>query len=361
MTQAQQPEALRLAEQCDNFANRTAIATCLRAQHHRILELEGSVTHLENVYGAAIRKVVELEQGKCLHQIAEPAAALTEQDSALLNQAIELLLAISNDERNSGNCSAAEGATASAYAVQRLAAALLTTQHAAPLAAVHPDDSAVDALAVLMKAKLAEKRAMGYGGWNDKTQCPQQRLSDMLRAHVDKGDPVDVANFCAMLSSRGEGIAAAPQVAVPVERGEVLVTVSGFTGSGKSAIAGEIEIMCRALGLQVEWPNGVAEKNMTHADWTSALEMYNPRVRIMERNVSLAVAVATTQPAAQEMGAQQFRLVERGELIEAGDQFLRDDFTWQIDPRGIFVGVPHGAALRPARRALATQAKQGGA
>jgi hypothetical protein len=75
MTQAQQPEALRLAEQCDNFANRTAIATCLRAQYHRILELEGSVTHLENVYGAAIRKVVELEQGKYLHQIAEPETA----------------------------------------------------------------------------------------------------------------------------------------------------------------------------------------------------------------------------------------------------------------------------------------------
>ena len=70
-----------------------------------------------------------------------------------------------------------------------------------------------------------------------------------------------------------------------VERGEVLVTVSGFTGSGKSAIAGEIEIMCRALGLQVEWPDGVTEKNMTHADWTTALELYNPRVRIIERNV----------------------------------------------------------------------------
>lgn len=75
----------------------------------------------------------------------------------------------------------------------------------------HPDDAAVDALAALMKAKLAKQRAKGYGGWNDKTQCPQQRLSDMLRAHVDKGDPVDVANFCAMLSARGEGIAAAPQ------------------------------------------------------------------------------------------------------------------------------------------------------
>ena len=73
------------------------------------------------------------------------------------------------------------------------------------------------------------------------------------------------------------------------ERGEVLVTVSGFTGSGKSAIAGEIEIMCRALGLQVEWPDGASEKNMTHADWTAALEQYKPRVRIVERNVPHSV------------------------------------------------------------------------
>lgn len=70
-----------------------------------------------------------------------------------------------------------------------------------------------------------------------------------------------------------------------VERGEVLVTVSGFTGSGKSAIAGEIEILCRALGLQVEWPDGDSEKNMTHADWTAALELYKPRVRIVENNI----------------------------------------------------------------------------
>lgn len=73
------------------------------------------------------------------------------------------------------------------------------------------------------------------------------------------------------------------------------------------------------------------------------------------------VYLAATQPAAQGMDAQQYRLVERGELIEAGDQFLRDDFTWQIDPQGIFVGMPHGAGLRPARRALAAQAKHGGA
>lgn len=70
-----------------------------------------------------------------------------------------------------------------------------------------------------------------------------------------------------------------------VQNGEVLVTVTGLTGSGKSAIAGEIEIMCRALGLDVEWVGGDAEKRLTHADWTEALEMYRPRVRIVEANI----------------------------------------------------------------------------
>ncbi|WP_287914733.1 Lar family restriction alleviation protein [Comamonas sp.] len=75
----------------------------------------------------------------------------------------------------------------------------------------------------------------------------------------------------------------------------------------------------------------------------------------------LRTALAATQPAAQGMDAQQYRLLDHGELIEAGDEFLRDDFTWQIDPKGLFVGCPLGRALRPARRAIAAQAKQGGA
>jgi len=77
----------------------------------------------------------------------------------------------------------------------------------------HPDDAAVDALAVLMKAKLAKQRGKGYSGWD--TDCTQQHLSNLLRGHVDKGDPVDVANFCAFLLARGEGIAAAPQAVQP--------------------------------------------------------------------------------------------------------------------------------------------------
>ncbi|RVS29903.1 ead/Ea22-like family protein, partial [Escherichia coli] len=68
-------------------------------------------------------------------------------------------------------------------------------------------------------------------------------------------------------------------------KGEVLVVVSGFTGCGKSAIAGEIEIAMKAIGVPVKWTNGDAEKRMTGADWQTAIEMYKPTVRIVEVNV----------------------------------------------------------------------------
>lgn len=68
-------------------------------------------------------------------------------------------------------------------------------------------------------------------------------------------------------------------------KGEVLVVVSGFTGCGKSAIAGEIEIAMKANGVPVQWTNGDAEKRMTGADWLTAIEMYKPNVRIVEVNV----------------------------------------------------------------------------
>lgn len=158
---------------------------------------------------------------QCLHHIAEPETAAsmlrqcigkatfpTNMDKHSALQWIDQLEAeVDAERRHHGirNASAVRTLHELGYSWRGADA----WHPAAALAEVHPDDAAVDALAVLMKAKLAEKRAKGYGGWNDKTQCPQQRLSDMLRAHVDKGDPVDVANFCAMLSARGEGIAAA--------------------------------------------------------------------------------------------------------------------------------------------------------
>ncbi|CAK1206369.1 ead/Ea22-like family protein [Salmonella enterica subsp. enterica serovar Uganda] len=74
-------------------------------------------------------------------------------------------------------------------------------------------------------------------------------------------------------------------------KGEVLVVVSGFTGCGKSAIAGEIEIAMKAIGVPVQWTNGDAEKRMTGADWLTAIEMYKPTVRIVEVNVPHAAGI----------------------------------------------------------------------
>lgn len=66
----------------------------------------------------------------------------------------------------------------------------------------HPDDEAVDRFAIAMKEKLARKRDAGRCGWED---CSMIRLADMLVDHLDKGDPVDVANFAMMLFHR-EGV-----------------------------------------------------------------------------------------------------------------------------------------------------------
>ncbi len=127
-----------------------------------------------------LREIVQRHSpGQCLHQIQEPSSA----EQAAWHAGLD-------------------GGRAQAAANQ--------------LAAQHPDDAAVDALASLMKAKLAKQRDKGYGGWD--TDCTRERLSELLRGHVDKGDPVDVANFCAFLSARGESIspqAAPAAVAVP--------------------------------------------------------------------------------------------------------------------------------------------------
>jgi hypothetical protein len=68
--------------------------------------------------------------------------------------------------------------------------------------ATHPDDLAVDRFAAAMKAKLAQKRAEGYGGWNDPVDAVSLTLARMLVEHIPKGDPVDVANYAMMLHQR---------------------------------------------------------------------------------------------------------------------------------------------------------------
>ena len=108
-------------------------------------------------------------------------------------------------------CWSNDGTATGAFHAETVRALLATATGlpAQAVAALHPDDAAVDGLAALMKAKLAKQRDKGYGGWD--TDCTRQRLSELLRGHVDKGDPVDVANFCAFLTARREGISPLPK------------------------------------------------------------------------------------------------------------------------------------------------------
>ncbi|AOJ09641.1 hypothetical protein WS71_20225 [Burkholderia mayonis] len=71
----------------------------------------------------------------------------------------------------------------------------------------HSDDVAVDSFAAVIKHKLALARDKGRGGWET---CSPTDLSRMLREHVEKGDPRDVANFCMMLWHHGSPIVSAP-------------------------------------------------------------------------------------------------------------------------------------------------------
>ncbi|MCK3640496.1 ead/Ea22-like family protein [Escherichia coli] len=94
-----------------------------------------------------------------------------------------------------------------------------------------------------------------------------------------------------VLSDGSKRIAELEAREIKPAKGEVLVVVSGFTGCGKSAIAGEIEIAMKAIGVPVQWTNGDAEKRMTGADWLTAIEMYKPTVRIVEVNVPRAAGI----------------------------------------------------------------------
>ena len=105
----------------------------------------------------------------------------------------------------------------------------------------------------------------------------------------------EVAVACATaeqaLEKAQQRIAELESRTVTVKQGEVLVTVAGFTGCGKGAIAGEIGIAMKAIGVPVTWANGDAEKRMTGADWLTAMEMYKPTVRIVEVNIPRAAGI----------------------------------------------------------------------
>ncbi|WP_257983488.1 ead/Ea22-like family protein [Klebsiella michiganensis] len=107
----------------------------------------------------------------------------------------------------------------------------------------------------------------------------------------DGGDVTPLEGVRRMVADYRQRIAELESRTVTMKQGEVLVTVAGFTGCGKSAIAGEIEIAMKAIGVPVTWANGDSEKRMTGADWLTAIEMYKPTVRIVEENIPRATGI----------------------------------------------------------------------
>ncbi|HBE2795645.1 TPA: ead/Ea22-like family protein [Escherichia coli] len=112
-----------------------------------------------------------------------------------------------------------------------------------------------------------------------------------VRDFVAKANPATVLELLDELEAAKKRIAELEAREIKPAKGEVLVVVSGFTGCGKSAIAGEIEIAMKAIGVPVKWTNGDVEKRMTGADWLTEIEMYKPTVRIVEVNVPRAAGI----------------------------------------------------------------------
>jgi excisionase family DNA binding protein len=65
----------------------------------------------------------------------------------------------------------------------------------------HPDDEAVDKFAAAMHAKMAQARAKGKEGWEERDDL---RLIGDLTLSAEAGEWVDVANYAMMLWARGQ-------------------------------------------------------------------------------------------------------------------------------------------------------------
>lgn len=78
------------------------------------------------------------------------------------------------------------------------------------------DNTSVAEFALRMIDKLAAKRADGYAGWQE---AGVEHLATLLYDHLEKGDPVDIANFAMMLGMRDAG------GATPESRRQTLATV----------------------------------------------------------------------------------------------------------------------------------------
>ncbi|HGF4018899.1 hypothetical protein [Burkholderia cenocepacia] len=154
--------------------------------------------------------------------------------------------------------------------VRRLEKALAEAESLQPAAApIHSDDACVDQFAASLKSKLALARAKGRSGWQ---QCDPTELSIMLREHVEKGDPRDVANFCMFLWALGKPISdaalpmgkrAAPS---PADERAAFVKLMGYDRPETEGVAVDVWDSQRATWLEALAFARAASANETEAE-----------------------------------------------------------------------------------------------
>lgn len=98
----------------------------------------------------------------------------------------------------------------------------------------HPDDTAVDTFARAMKDKLASCREQGRTGWQT---ASASHLSSLLAGHIEKGDPVDVANLCMMIHQNGQSIVAPSQNQLLEQLAMTLATIEQMVIQNSSGTA----------------------------------------------------------------------------------------------------------------------------
>ena len=127
---------------------------------------------------------------------------MREADIASAREAgIREALAVISDQFCSADNDIEEARNLGATWCEEAVEALLTTPAVNP----HKDDICVDSFAGVMKTKLAKKRRNGYAGWDNEEKCTPEFLAALLKHHLAKGDPVDIANFAMMLWHRKGG------------------------------------------------------------------------------------------------------------------------------------------------------------
>jgi hypothetical protein len=114
----------------------------------------------------------------------------------------------------------------------------------------HPDDAAVDRFADAMKAKLAQAREKGRYGWQESSA---EYLSDALREHLPKGDPVDVANFAMMLHQNGQSIQPPTAAPEPAPAGSLVEVVAEVIENWIYCDHDETQVARAVIAAVAEW------------------------------------------------------------------------------------------------------------